>query len=250
MRRGDEPERRTRRELERELNSAGNPERAKNLAWFFKTGEGEYAEGDRFLGITVPMQRKVAVRYRDLPLNDIARLLESPIHEHRFTGLEILVAQYERGTQAEKREIVRFYLGHTSRINNWDLVDTSAPYIVGEHVKTGSRKLLDRLARSKNLWERRIAIVATLALIKQGEIEDTLRIARTLLRDKHDLIHKAVGWALREVSKVSRIALIQFIEKNYAGMPRTTLRYAIERFSAEERKAMLAGQFEGVAQIR
>lgn len=244
MKRGEAAEPRTRQELERELNSVADPERAKNLAWFFKTGEGGYAEGDRFLGITVPVQRKIAARYRDLPLNEIARLLESPIHEHRFTALEILVAQYERGTQAEKAEIVRFYLGHTSGINNWDLVDTSAPYILGEHVKTRSRKLLDRLARSRNLWERRIAIVATLALVKQGEIEDTLRIARTLLRDKHDLIHKAVGWALREVGKVSRTALIRFLAENYADMPRTTLRYAIERFSAEERKAMLAGRFE------
>ncbi len=187
-----------RRELERELASAANTERAKVSAWFFKTGKGQYGEGDRFLGIPVPMQRKIALRYRDLPLEDVAHLLQSPIHEHRFAALEILVTRYERGTEGDSASIVRFYLRNAQRVNNWDLVDTSAPYILGEHLKTRPRGLLDKLAGSAMVWERRIAIVSTLALIKQGEIEDTFRIARKLLGDKHDLIQKAVGWALRE----------------------------------------------------
>jgi 3-methyladenine DNA glycosylase AlkD len=189
------------------------------------------------LGISVPVQRKIALRYRELPLVDVARLLESPIHEHRFAALEILVAQYERG--GNEREIVEFYLSHTGGINNWDLVDTSAPYILGEYLKARPRKVLDRLAASKNLWERRIAIVSTLALIRSGEIEDTFRIARKLLGDRHDLIHKAVGWMLRETGKVSRPELLRFVRENYAALPRTALRYAIEHLPLEERKRML-----------
>ncbi len=181
------------------------------------------------------------MRYRDLSFADVERLLASPIHEHRFGALEILVAQYERATEAQREEIVGFYLEHTDCINNWDLVDTSAPYIIGTHLRTRSRDLLDRLAASGNLWDRRIAIVSTLALIKEGEIKDTFRIAEQLLGDKHDLIQKAVGWALREAGKVSRPKLLKFLRKHYASIPRTTLRYAIERFAPEERKEMLAG---------
>jgi 3-methyladenine DNA glycosylase AlkD len=232
-----------RRDLERELASAADPKRAEVSMWFFKTGKGEYGEGDRFLGITVPLQRKIARRYCGLSFADIARLLASPIHEHRFAALVILVAQYELATESEREQIVQFYLEHTNRINNWDLVDGSAPYIIGEHVRTRCRDLLERLAASSNLWDRRIAIVSTFALIKHGEIEDTFRIGEKLLEDKHDLIQKAVGWALRETGKVSRPSLLKFLRKNYASIPRTTLRYAIEHFSAEQRKRMLAGNF-------
>lgn len=231
-----------RRNLERELAAAADPKRAEVSAWFFKTGKGQYGEGDRFLGVTVPLQRKIALRHRDLPRADIARLLASRIHEHRFAALEILVAQYERGPEERREEIVQFFLTHTDRINNWDLVDTSAPYILGEHLRTRSRDLLDRLAASDNLWERRIAIVSTLALVKHGEINDAFRIARKLLADKHDLIQKAVGWVLRETGKVSRPALLVFLRKHYPGIPRTTLRYAIERFPVEQRKRILAGK--------
>jgi 3-methyladenine DNA glycosylase AlkD len=233
----------SRRALEHELAAAADPKRAESSLWFFKTGKGEYGEGDRFLGITVPLQRKIARRYRALSFADIARLLASPIHEHRFAALIILVAQYERATESEREQIVHFYLDHTNRINNWDLVDASAPYIIGEHVRTRSRDLLERLAASSNLWDRRIAIVSTFALIKHGEIEDTLRIGEKLLQDKHDLIQKAVGWALREAGKVSRPSLLRFLQKHYAFVPRTTLRYAIEHFSPEQRKRMLAGNF-------
>lgn len=219
-----------------------DPKRAKALAWFFKTGKGEYGEGDRFIGITVPEQRRVALRHVELPLNEVARLLDSPIHEHRFTALEILVAKYARADEAARSRIFAFYLRHAGRANNWDLVDTSAPYIVGQHLKRRPRKQLDRLAASRNLWKRRIAIVATLALIRDGEIDDTFRIAKKLLRDRHDLIHKAVGWALREAGKVSRPALLKFLQAHYSAMPRTTLRYAIERFPPKQRQQILAAE--------
>jgi 3-methyladenine DNA glycosylase AlkD len=231
------------REVVRELNAVVSRKRAASSAWFFKTGRGQYGEGDRFLGITVPLQRRIALRYRHLPFADIKRLLASPIHEHRAVGLEILVAQYERGDSAQRDRIFRFYLRNARRANNWDLVDGSAPYIVGEHLKTRPRGVLDRLAASKLLWERRIGIVSTLTLIKNGEIKDTYRIAEKLLADQHDLIHKAVGWGLRETGKVSRPALLQFLRANYESIPRTTLRYAIEHFPQAQRKRILAGKF-------
>ena len=233
----------TRKRVERGLAAVADSKRAKDLARFFKTGKGEYGAGDRFLGVTVPEQRKIALRNVDLPLDEVARLLESPLHEHRFTALEILVAKYARANAANRSRIFAFYLRHADRVNNWDLVDTSAPYIVGEHLKRRPRKRLDRLVASPNLWKRRIAIVATLALIRGGEIEDTFRIAKTLLRDPHDLIHKAVGWALREAGKVSRPALLDFLRDHYSALPRTTLRYAIERFPAAQRTEILAGEF-------
>lgn len=234
----------TRCQLERELVAAGNPKRAANLSWFFKTGKGQYGDGDRFLGIPVPALRKIALRYCELPLSDIARLLASPIHEHRFAALGILVMQYEQSNHAGRERVFRFYLRHAKRVNNWDLVDTSAPYIVGEHLKARSRGELHRLAKSSNLWERRISIVSTFAFIRNGEIRDTFRIAEKLILDKHDLIQKAVGWALREAGKTSRPALLDFLEKHYATISRTSLRYSIERFPAAQRKRMLAGKFD------
>ncbi|HYV64065.1 MAG TPA: DNA alkylation repair protein [Bryobacteraceae bacterium] len=226
-------------DLKKELAAAADPERASNLAWFFKTGKGQYGHGDRFIGLTVPVARRIAHRYVHLSLMDVEKLLASPIHEHRFVALEILVAQYERGDHA----VFDFYLKHTKLVNNWDLVDTSAPYIVGRHLLTRPRKILYRLARSRNLWERRIAIVSTQTLIRAGEIEDSFAIAKILLPDKHDLIHKAVGWMLREAGKQSAPALLRFLKENYAALPRTSLRYAIERFPAAQRKRMLAGVF-------
>lgn len=233
----------TRQQLERELVLLADPKRAESSAWFFKTGKGQYGEGDRFLGIRVPVQRRIARKYLGLPLRDIARLLVSPIHEHRFTALEILVAQYERAEEGERNQIFNFYLNHASRINNWDLVDTSAPYIVGEHLRNRPRQVLDALAHSESVWERRIAVVSTLAFVKHGEVEDTFRICGKLLSDKHDLIRKAVGWALRETGRVSRRRLLRFLKTHYSSLSRTSLRYAIEHFSAAERKQMLAGDF-------
>ncbi len=225
-------------DLKKELAAAADPARARNLARFFKTGKGEYGHGDRFIGLTVPTVRRIAHRYLHLPLTDVATLLASPIHEHRFAALEILVAQYEREPSPA---IFDFYLKHTKFVNNWDLVDTSAPYIVGRHLLTRPRKVLYRLAKSRNLWERRIAIVSTIVLIRAGEIEDTFAIAKVLLADDHDLIHKAVGWMLRETGKQSTPDLLRFLNANHAALPRTTLRYAIERFPAAERKRLLAG---------
>ena len=234
-------------DLKEELAAAADPERAKGAAWFFQTGPGKYGEGDRFLGIRVPVQRRIACRYLHLPLRDIARLLQSPFHECRFTAAEILVARYEKASDTAAEEIFRFYLANAARMNNWDLVDTSAPYIVGAHLLSRPRALLDELARSNNLWERRIAIVSTFAFIKQKQLDDTFRIASILLVDRQDLIHKAVGWALREAGKVSRPRLLEFLETHYHALPRTTLRYAIEHFPPRERKRLLLGTFVRVS---
>ncbi|MBV8897577.1 MAG: DNA alkylation repair protein [Acidobacteriaceae bacterium] len=232
-----------RKDLERELSEAGDPDRAKVLAWFFKTGKGQYAEGDRFLGLNVPTMRRIALRYRDLALKDLERLLASPLHEHRLAALEILVAQFENADEARRALIVEFYLQQTARINNWDLVDASAPYMLGAHLLGQPTDILDQLAGSENLWERRIAIVATFAFLKKRELRPTFRIAERLLGDRHDLIHKATGWALREAGKIDQAALVRFLRKHYARLPRTTLRYAIERFPPAQRERILQGEF-------
>ncbi|HET9742020.1 MAG TPA: DNA alkylation repair protein [Terriglobales bacterium] len=234
-------------DLRRELAEASDPERARKLAWFFKTGKGEYGEGDRFCGITVPVQRKIARRYGHLSLGDVEKLLRSPVHEHRFTALEILVFQYERGDDSTKRRVYEFYLDHLHHVNNWDLVDTSAPFIVGDYLVSRSRRILYKLAKSPNLWERRIAIVSTMAFIAKNDLLDTFAIAARLLDDEHDLIHKAVGWMLRETGKRSQPALLDFLERNYARMPRTALRYAIERLPEAQRKRVLKGVFSKTA---
>jgi 3-methyladenine DNA glycosylase AlkD len=230
-------------DLKKELAAAADPERARILAWFFKTAKGQYGYGDRFIGVTVPVQRKIARRYTHLPLKQVARLLASRTHEHRLTALEILVAQYERGDATQKQAIFDFYLKSTGRVNNWDLVDGSAPGIVGAHLVARSRRVLYRLAKSENLWERRIAMVCTMTLIRSGDLGDAFAIAKILLKDEHDLIHKAVGWMLREAGKRSQTELVRFLKRNYPAMPRTALRYAIERFPIAERKRMLAGVF-------
>ena len=226
-------------DLRKELSAAADPERAKNLTWFFKTGKGQYGHGDKFIGITVPVIRRIAHRYLGLPLEEVGKLLNSPIHEHRFAAIEILVAKYK----GNERAVYDFYLKNTRYVNNWDLVDTSAPYIVGAHLLTRPRRVLYKLARSGSLWERRIAMVSTMMLIRAGQIEDTFAIAKILLSDDHDLIHKAVGWMMREAGKRDAPALLRFLEQHYDQMPRTALRYAIERFPAAERKKMLAGEF-------
>jgi 3-methyladenine DNA glycosylase AlkD len=177
-------------------------------------------------------------------LDAIETLLQSPIHEHRFTGLLILVAQYQGGDESTRQKIFEFYLDHTDCVNNWDLVDTSAPSIVGEHLVSRSRRVLYRLAKSSDLWERRIAMVATAAFIDKGDLKDTFAIAAQLLGDGHDLIHKATGWMLREAGKHSRLQLIAFLKRNYPRLPRTTLRYAIEHLSETQRKNALRGMFE------
>ncbi len=229
------------RDVKKALAALGTPERAKRSAGFFKTGAGEYSEKDKFIGVTVPEQRLVAKANEDFPFQDLHTLLQSPVHEERLTALIILVARYERGDVAEKKRCFDFYLAHLAAVNNWDLVDSSAPQIVGMHLRSADRKLLYRLARSKDLWQRRVAIVGTQALINAGESADTFAIADLLLGDTHDLIHKAVGWMLREVGKrVSETELRRYLEKNITRLPRTALRYAIERFPPAERKEWLA----------
>lgn len=223
------------------LKKLETSEKAASSAWFFKTGRGQYGYGDVFIGVTVPEQRRVAKAFRELPFTEVVKLLKSKIHEHRLTALLILVEQYKRGDEKTRAKIVKRYLAHTKRVNNWDLVDTSAPHIVGHYLLDKNRRVLYKLAKSKNLWERRIAIVATLAFIRHGESADTFAIAELLLADPHDLIRKATGWMLREVGKrVSRPALVKFIKVHKANMPRTTLRYATEHFPPEIRKAFLA----------
>jgi 3-methyladenine DNA glycosylase AlkD len=222
------------------LHAAASPKKAAILHRFFKTGKGEYGEGDQFIGVVVPTQRKIAARFKSLPVADIVRLLHSPIHEERLTALLIMVDHYARGSQAIKRTIYKTYLANASCINNWDLVDLSAPNIVGNHLLNKPGTALKRLARSHNLWERRIAIISTLTFIRHGNFSDTLAISEILLRDRHDLIHKAVGWMLREVGKRDRSVLDAFLTRHAARMPRTTLRYAIEKYPEQERKHLLA----------
>ena len=232
-------------ELKRELKTVATPQRAAGAARYFKTGPGEYGEGDIFLGVTVPDLRRVVRRYKTLSLDEVEKLLAAKEHEVRSAALLVLVAQYEAGDAAARRQILDLYLRNTHCINNWDLVDCSCREIVGAHLLTGSRKLLAKLAKSKSLWERRIAMISTMTLVRAGDLDDALRIAEVLLDDRHDLIHKAVGWVLREVGDVDRPALLAFLKKHYARVPRTALRYAIEHCSSEERKKILAGNFGG-----
>jgi len=223
--------------LKRRLRTLAHPERAAHSQRFFKTAPGQYGHGDKFLGLTVPMMRGVVREFRDLPLADAEALLASPWHEDRLVALMILVEQYRR-TPGARNAIYRLYLARTDRINNWDLVDVSAANIVGAHLAERSRKPLLRLAKSKSLWERRIAIVATLHFIRRNEFDDTLAIARLLLADTHDLIHKACGWMLRETGKRDERVLRAFLDEHAARMPRTMLRYAIERL--EDRDVILS----------
>jgi 3-methyladenine DNA glycosylase AlkD len=222
-----------------ELNKLKNPAKAKILAGFFKTGKGEYGEGDVFLGITVPLQRVVAKKFTDLELAEIQKLLNSEIHEHRLVALLILVEKYRKGDEKEKGKVVKMYLKNTTKINNWDLVDLSAHYILGNYLLERDRKILYKLARSKNLWEKRIAIISTFAFIRAGEFDDTLKISEILLKDTHDLIHKAVGWMLREVGKRDQRVEEKFLLRYYSDMSRTTLRYAVERFPEKKRQFYL-----------
>jgi 3-methyladenine DNA glycosylase AlkD len=227
------------KKAQQRLRSFGNPEQAAILARFFKTGPGQYGEGDRFISVKVPATRKVAREFGNLPLADVECLLHSEIHEERLLALAILVGRFEKGDDAARRRVYDLYLANTRHINNWDLVDLSAPQIVGGYLETRSRRPLDRLAKSASLWQRRISILATHWFIRHGDFADTLRIAERLLADKEDLIHKAVGWMLREVGKRNVGVLEEFLDKHYTVMPRTMLRYAIERFPETKRHAYL-----------
>lgn len=228
--------------LKKDLRKLADPIKAKNYARFFKTGKGEYGEGDKFLGIVVPEQRKIAKKYQNLSLTILQRLLSSNMHEYRLTALFILVSQYKKARKDKKRkeDIVDFYLKNTRNINNWDLVDSSAHYILGDYLLyKKERSVLYKLAESKNLWEKRIAIISTFAFIRTGQFDDALKISEILLNDKHDLIHKAVGWMLREVGNRKQKIEEEFLRKRCKQMPRTMLRYAVEKFSAKERRKYL-----------
>lgn len=221
------------------LNSLANPDTARVLQGFFKTGPGQYGEGDVFLGIKVPLIRKVAAEFPVVDPACAGELLASPHHEARLLALLFWVRTFTRGSAAERAEIYARYLASTRRINNWDLVDASAPYIVGEHLVDRERAPLYRLAQSDSMWERRIAVVATFHFIRNNEFADTLAIADKLLNDQEDLLHKATGWMLREVGKRDLAALEGFLLPRYRNMPRTMLRYAIERFPEARRQAYL-----------
>ena len=213
-----------------------------NSAWFFKTGPGEYGEGDQFLGVTVPNQRKVAKKYKNLPLSDLEKLLGSPWHEERLSALFILVLQFKKADEPKQKEIYEFYLKHTSRINNWDLVDSSASYIVGAYLSEHQELLpvLDKLAESNLLWKRRIAMISTAYFLSKGEPDITIKLAEKLLYDPDDLIHKAVGWMLREIGKrCDKQLLIDFLNQHAHEMPRTMLRYSIEHLDDPTRKSYL-----------
>lgn len=245
-------------QLQKDLKKLANPQKAKIFGRFFKTGKGEYGEGDKFLGIMTGPLGELAKKYQEIPLSDVQKLLNGVYHEERSLGIQILLKQFKKGEEEKKKKIFDFYLKNTKRINNWDLVDISAPHIIGESVlqcvsesdgqavsesvpqkgKAG-REILYKLARSENLWERRIAIMATFAFIRENDFADTLKISEILLSDKHDLIHKAVGWMLREIGKRNQKAEEAFLNKFVTRMPRTMLRYAIEKFPEEKRQEYL-----------
>ena len=222
------------------LRKEADPEKAKILQGFFKTGKGQYGEGDRFIGLTVPVVRRIAKQHIACSHEAISVLLKDPVHEIRLAGLMVLVEQCKKASTEKRQAIVDLYLAHTAYINNWDLVDLSAPTIIGEFLVHQPRTLLYTLVARPSLWEQRIAIIATLALIRKNEFTDTLALAERLLQHPHDLIHKAVGWMLREVGKRDAALLKAFLLAHYAALPRTALRYAIERFPESERKQFLA----------
>ena len=226
--------------IRKQLRTAASPARRKVNEGYFKTGPGEYAEGDKFIGLSVPSLRALAREHKALSLRDATTLLKSPWHEERALALMILVRQYQRGDEKTRAAIHSLYLRNTKHINNWDLVDVSAEHIVGPQLPRGKRGLLVRLAKSKDLWERRIAILSTFHYIKAGEFDDALRIATIHLDDDEDLIHKATGWMLREIGKRDRRVEEAFLRKHATRMPRTMLRYAIEKFPEPLRRKYMA----------
>lgn len=228
-------------EAKKALQRFANPSSAAIVAGFFKSGPGEYGEGDVFIGVKVPQIRKVAGELKNLSLKECARLLGSRIHEERLLALVIIAERFKRGDSVARKNIFDVYLKNLRFVNNWDLVDLSAPYISGPHLFDKSRSCLHKLARSKNLWRRRVAILSTFYFVRQGDFGDTLKLAEILLQDEHDLIHKAVGWMLREVGKRNLKVEEKFLLRHYRKMPRTMLRYAIEKFPEKKRLDYLKG---------
>ena len=225
-------------QLRAELRAVAEPERVPILSRYLGAYPGGYGEGDVLLGVRVPAARTVARRFTDLPRDALAELLRSPVHDERLVALVLLVRAYERGDEA----VAALYLASTAHVDNWDLVDLSAPRILGAHLRTRPRGVLDEFVASESVWERRIAIVATFAFIRAGELDDTLRLAERLLADRHDLIHKAAGWMLREAGKRDEPRLVTWVERHGAAMPRTMLRYAIERLDPAERARLMGSE--------
>lgn len=230
-------------QLKSDLQNYADADKAVFLQKFFKTGKGEYAEGDILIGVTVPQSRVIAKKYYNISLGDNIKLLHSKIHEERLVALFILCDKFKRGNEDEKKTIYKLYLDNTKYINNWDLVDSSAYKIVGEYLLNRQRSILYKLVKSELLWDRRIAIVSTFAFIKNGQLIDTFILSELLLNDKEDLMHKACGWMMREAGKYDITLVEEFIIKNYNKMPRTMLRYAIEKFPEKRRKSFLQGKF-------
>lgn len=230
--------------LKKDMKKKSSKSRAKVMQNFFKTNPGEYAEGDIFIGISVPETRKIAKKYSNLDIFTIQDLLNSKIHEERLVSLLILVNNYQNSSEEQKYKILQFYLQNTKQINNWDLVDLTADKILGNYLENKPKDILYQLACSSSLWEKRIAIISTFHFIRNNQFQDTLKISEILLKDNHDLIHKAVGWMLREIGKRDIKTLEEFLKLNYKEMPRTTLRYAIEKFPESKRKAYLSGKIK------
>ncbi|MBT3690891.1 DNA alkylation repair protein [archaeon] len=228
--------------LNKLLKENANPEKAKILQRFFKTGKGQYGEGDVFLGITVPVQRSIAKESIHLSMEEIRNLLNSEVHEKRLIGLLILIEKFNKGDESVRKNIFDFYLENTHGINNWDLVDLSAHKIVGKFLLDKDRDVLYELAVSEDLWEKRISIVSCFAFIRENDFNEVLNLSEILLNDSHDLIHKAVGWMLREMGKKDVKVLEEFLSKHYKNMPRTMLRYSIEKFPEDKRKMYLRGE--------
>ena len=229
------------KQLKNELNQKANPQKAQILQRFFKTGPGEYGEGDIFLGITVPQLRNFSKKYAALSLSENVKLLKSPTHEERLLALFILIIKFSKNDPILQKKIYHIYLNNTNYINNWDLVDLSAPKVLGAYLFNKDKKILFHLAKSYHLWERRIAILATFYFIKQDLFSECLKISKILIKDKEDLIHKAVGWMLREIGKRNLSKEETFLKAHYLQMPRTMLRYAIEKFPEDKRQAYLKG---------
>ncbi len=227
--------------LKREIQELSNPDKAKALQRYFKTGKGEYAEGDIFLGLTSKQIQDIAKKHYQISMQEVQELLNSKVHEHRVCALRILLIKYKKAKKdrLEQRKIFEFYIKNTHNINNWDLVDLSAPTIMGEFLQKEGTDILTHFAHSKNMWERRIAIISTYSFIKKRRFGETLAIAEILMNDSHDLIHKAVGWMLRELGKRNKGMLELFLIQRYHKMPRVMLRYAIEKFPEQERKDWL-----------
>lgn len=222
--------------IRQELSEVSNKDKIEVLSGFFKTGKGEYGEGDVFIGVNVPDTRKIARRFIDADFITVQNLMKSSVHEERLCALLILVEKFKKSDETFKTGIFNFYMDNTVYINNWDLVDLSSPYIVGAYLLHKDKSLLYKLAESENMWERRISIVSTLFFVRNGILDDSINLAQKLINDNQDLIRKATGWVLREVGKKDKAKLITFLDRNYKSMPRTTLRYAIEKFEKWERE--------------